>query len=185
MPPSRHNAGMTDSSNLTPIRRQLAADRETLRAAVGTVPADKRRQKPASDRWSVAEVLEHLAIVEERTVTLMQPFVANAPALDGAATPTPLDRTALRDRAQKVSAPEMIHPTGAEDAEAIWQRLQRSRDSLLALIDLCEGRDLATIERTHPALGRIDGYQWLTSIGAHEERHAAQIVEIGQQLAGA
>ena len=112
------------------------------------------------------------------------PLVSNAPALGGATTPTPFDRTALRDRSQKVSAPVMIHPTGAEDAEAIWQRLQRSRESLFALLDLCEGRDLATIERTHPALGRINGYQWLTSIGAHEERHAAQIVEIGQQLAG-
>lgn len=176
---------MADTSPLTPIRLQLSADRAALRAAVDTVSADKRQQKPAPDRWSVADVLEHLAIVEERTVALMQPLVANVPGLGGAATPTPLDRTALRDRSQKVSAPEMIHPTGAEDAQATWQRLQRSRESLLALIDLCEGRDLATIERTHPRLGRIDGYQWLTSIGAHEERHAAQIVEIGQQLAGA
>lgn len=174
---------MTDNSLLEPIRIQLAADRETLRTAVASVPADRRQQKPAPDRWSVTDVLEHLAIVEERTAALMQPLVPNAPALAGAGTATPFDRTEIRDRSVKVSAPEMLHPSGTTDAAAAWARLERSRAALLSIVELCEGRDLASIQRTHPRLGKIDGYQWLVSIGAHEERHAAQIVEIGEQLA--
>lgn len=173
---------MADNSLLDPLRRQLAADRETLRTAVEGVPADKRQQKPAPDRWSVADVIEHLAIVEERTAAMMQPLLSNVPALAGAGTVTPFDRTEIRDRSVKVSAPEMIHPSGTTDASAAWARLERSRAALLSIVDLCEGRDLAAIERTHPRLGKIDGYQWLASIGAHEERHAGQIVEIGQQL---
>lgn len=176
---------MADPSLLDPLRQQLAADRETLRAAVAGVPAEQRQQKPAANRWSVAEVLEHLAIVEERTAALLRPMVSAAQPLSGAGTLTPLDRTALQDRSVKVSAPEMIHPTGASDAAVAWARLEQSRQALLSCIDMCEGRDLASIERSHPRLGRLDGYQWLSSIGAHEERHAMQIVEIGQQLAGA
>lgn len=174
---------MTHHSLLDPIRQQLAADRETLRSAVASVPVDKHQQKPGPERWSVADVLEHLAIVEERTAAMMQPVVESAPPLPGAATVTPFDRTAMRDRSTKVAAPEMLHPTSAADTSALWTRLERSRELLLSLVERCEGRDLASVERNHPRLGKIDGYQWLLSIGAHEERHAAQIVEIGQQLA--
>lgn len=174
---------MTGSSLLDPIRQQLAADRETLRAAVAGVPSDRRHQKPGPGRWSVAEVLEHLAIVEERTAAMLQPVVENAPPLQGAATVTPFDRAAMRDRSTKVAAPDMVQPTGAVDGSALWTRLEQSREALLSVVERCEGRDLAAVERNHPRLGKIDGYQWLLSIGAHEERHAGQIIEIGQQLA--
>jgi hypothetical protein len=35
----------------------------------------------------------------------------------------------------------------------------------------------------HPALGVLDGYQWLAFVGTHELRHANQIREIGEALA--
>ena len=39
---------------------RLDESRAALRAAVEAVPAALRTRKPAQDRWSVAEVLEHL-----------------------------------------------------------------------------------------------------------------------------
>lgn len=170
-------------SPLTEIRSLLAADRASLRAAVERVPATARRERPAPGRWSVAEVLEHLAIVEERTVAALTPLVSAAPPIDAPRTATELDRTALRDRTVRVMAPEMIQPSGQLDADAAWAALERSRSALLALLDVAEGRDLTAIGRAHPRLGQLDGYQWLASIGGHEERHAAQIVEAADALA--
>jgi len=44
----------------------LADHRAELRRAVDAVPVERRELRPAPDRWSAAEVLEHLAIVERR-----------------------------------------------------------------------------------------------------------------------
>jgi hypothetical protein len=170
-------------SPLAAVRASLAADRANLRAAVERVPAAARGRRPAPDRWSVAEVIEHLAIVEERTVGALAPLVATAPPLGTPRLATHLDRTALRDRTLRVVAPELIQPSGTVDADTAWAALDRSRAALLAVLDTAEGRDLTTIGRTHPRLGQLDGYQWIASIGGHEERHAAQILEIADALA--
>ena len=174
---------MSQQSPIAAVRDSLNVDRSTLRAAVDRVPAALRMRKPAVDRWSVAEVLEHLSIVEGRLVMMLGPLLAAAPANTGAAAgPTEALRTALRNRSNRVSAPDPIQPTGAVNADEAWAALERTRAELLVLLDAAEGRDLTQVSRQHPVLGPLDGYQWLTSIGGHEERHAAQIVEIADAL---
>ena len=49
----------------------LGAHRRGVYEAVAAVPASLRDRKPAPDRWSVAEVVEHLAIVEQRVAALL------------------------------------------------------------------------------------------------------------------
>src|SRR5688572_32743529 len=49
----------------------LHQNRATLRQAVDSIPASLRERRPGADRWSVAEVLEHLAIVEKRLAKRM------------------------------------------------------------------------------------------------------------------
>jgi len=43
----------------------LDSRRAELARAVNEVPTSARGRRPSEDRWSVAEVLEHLALVEE------------------------------------------------------------------------------------------------------------------------
>jgi hypothetical protein len=184
--PLMYRWGMSATSPVHVLRASLAADRDGLRAAVERVPAALRERKPAPERWSVAEVLEHLGIVESRTVAALTPLISNAPANGAVTAPTaatPIDRVVMRDRTQRVTAPDPICPTGTVNADAAWAALERSRSALLALLDTAEGRDLTTITRTHPRLGPIDGYQWIAAVGGHEERHSLQILEIADELA--
>ena len=181
---------MTPSSPIRTLVAELEADRERLRAAVERVPHALREQRPAPDRWSVAEVLEHLSIVEVRIAGIVVDLAAKAPPLTdrggGAASPSgpvALDRTSLRDRRQRFEAPELIRPTGGPDAATAWEALERSRATLLAAAASAEGRDLAAVGRRHPAIGSLNGYQWIASVGGHEERHTLQIEEIGAALA--
>src|SRR5262245_26628223 len=46
-----------------------------LTRAVNEVPVSARNRRPSEDRWSVAEVLEHLALVEENIAPLMKRLV--------------------------------------------------------------------------------------------------------------
>jgi hypothetical protein len=176
---------MTGTSPLAAIRSTLAADRETLRVAVERIPSALRGQRPSPDRWSAAEILEHLAIVERRSTAALAARVAEAPSLDGPAVVrgTSELRQVVVDRSRAVVAPDFITPTGQVDADTAWAALQASRHELLQLTKVAEGRDLSAVSRAHPVLGQIDGYQWLSSIGAHEARHAAQIAEIAEQFA--
>jgi hypothetical protein len=176
---------MDNTSPLRAVRESLAADRAALRAAVEGVPEALRSQKPAPGRWSVAEVLEHLSIVEARSVAMLGPLIESAPAIGSPDAVTPLDRARLLDRSRKLSAPDAIQPTGTVTADAAWTALERSRVQLLEILETAEGRDLTRIGRPHPAFGTLDGYQWLAAVGGHEERHAAQILEIAGMLAAA
>jgi hypothetical protein len=177
-----YNREMTSVDPISALRAALADDRRGLREAIELVPPGRRRERPGEGRWSVAEVLEHLAIVEERSVAIIAKLAADAPARSATASapPTALDRTALRDRSRRVSAPEFIQPTGTIDADEAWARLERSRLELEVTIAAAADRDLTKVTRTHPALGPLDGYQSILAIAGHEERHAEQIREIAR-----
>src|SRR5436190_23217620 len=54
------------ASHTEELLNHLEQTRTALRDAVDSVPARHREQRVAPDRWSVAEVLEQLAIVERR-----------------------------------------------------------------------------------------------------------------------
>ena len=177
---------MKRTSPLDGLVADLKSDRDRLRSALDRVPASGRDWRPKPECWSVAGVLEHLAIVEQRAVKIVADLVAAAPPIadgsPGTIEPMVFDRTLLRDRTQRVMAPEMIQPTGRVSAEEAWASLEHSRVALIEAIRGGEGRDLSAVSRVHPRLGPLNGYQWIAAIGGHEERHAAQIDEIAVQL---
>ena len=51
-------------THLTEVLSRLDGARAALRGALDAIPAPLQRQRPAPDRWSAAEVLEHLTLVE-------------------------------------------------------------------------------------------------------------------------
>lgn len=180
---------VSSTSPLDSLMAQLNRVRHALRVAVSDVPVDLRERRPGPDRWSVAEVVEHLAIVETRTGSLIAELAAGAPAAGDDPATTPADhigaeaRAGLLDRTRKLEAPPVIRPSGALDTDAALAMLERSRDALLASFAASSGRDLGAVHRPHPRFGALDGYQWAAFTAAHEERHTAQIREIAEQLA--
>ena len=67
-------------SSLTQVFACLDRSRSGLREAVDSVPAHLRDQPPGSDRWSVAGILEHLALVDERFTAIVANKIADARA---------------------------------------------------------------------------------------------------------
>jgi hypothetical protein len=45
-----------------------------------------------------------------------------------------------------------------------------------------DGLALSEIVQPHPVLGPINLYQWIAFVGAHEARHAAQVMELRELL---
>src|SRR5436189_3473538 len=70
--------------------------------------------KPAADRWSVAQVMEHIAAAEDFLRTLAKEKVMSAPAGEPGRDVKKTDEAVLAmipDRTNKVQAPEPLVPT--------------------------------------------------------------------------
>ena len=166
----------------------LDTQHERLRAAVESVPSARREVKPSPDRWSVAEVLEHLSIVESRIERVFSKRLAEAKA-EGLARESEsslvvgtIDMDRLLDRTRRITAAEAAMPTGKLDADAAWAAAEQARNTLCNAVRDADGLALGDVIHPHPILGPINLYQWIAFVGGHEARHAAQIVELHELL---
>jgi uncharacterized damage-inducible protein DinB len=166
----------------------LDSERTALREAVESVPTDLRDKQPGVDRWSVAQVLQHLLIIEKRIGLGMNKWVTDArTGGTGAETETAsvmnsLPLQLITDRSQRRNAPDEVRPQGDIDAESAWSALEKSRETLRTAFLAGDGLALSKIIQPHPVLGAINLYQWMLFVGSHEMRHTAQVIEIAEQL---
>ena len=138
--------------------------------------------KPAPDRWSVAEVAEHITVSESALSGLVQKQIMQSPA-------TPQRRDEVKgkdeivlekvpDRNHKAQAPEFLRPTGRWATEAeLTKAFEESRAANMDYIRTTND-DLRDHFFDHPVLGTLDAYQWMLLISAHSARHTAQIEEV-------
>lgn len=167
----------------------LDATRSELGAAVENIPTGLRDERPAADRWSAAEVLDHLHIIERQVAQMLSGRIAAAkaaglvPETDRSSVLDSVDRGRITDRSRRITAPEFIRPQAGCDTASVWAALQQSRASLSAAILEGDGFALGNVVHPHPVLGPINLYQWLVFVGSHEARHTAQIREIADAFA--
>lgn len=173
----------------TELLRHLDAQHERLRTAVESIPREHRERKPNPERWSVAEVIEHLSIVEARIGRVFDAKLAEARATgaiheerDNAPVVGTIDMDRVLDRSRRITAAEAVLPSGTLDAEAAWAALERARTALRDSVRAADGLALSEIVQPHPVLGPINLYQWIAFAGAHEARHAAQVMELRELL---
>jgi hypothetical protein len=165
------------------LDRELVA----LRTAVDSVPVTRRNERPAPQRWSVAEVLEHLAMVEKSVLKACARQLASAREAgllaETGTSPIlpslPPEQVANRDRV--IAAPDRLRPTGM-DAAAAWAEIEATRAQFNDFVRSCDGLALEQVSFPHPAFGPLNLYQWLLFAAGHHARHAAQIREISHQL---
>ncbi len=167
------------------IFESLDTHRADLRKAVGEVPPELRTRRPAPERWSVIELLEHTALVERRLTYLFKQWVAEAreqglPPEDPALRPVNLE--AVLNRAYLVAASDSVQPKGHLDEAAAWTALEEARKDLKETVLSLQDLPLGGVVRPHPALGPLNFYQWVEFVGWHEARHTAQIRENGVVL---
>jgi hypothetical protein len=135
--------------------------------------------KAAPDRWSVAQVVEHIAAAEDFIRGMVQEKVMMAPAGDTGRDVKKTDEAVLAmvpDRTNKVQAPEPLVPTNRFGSpEGSIKHFMESRATTENFLKTATGL------RDHVAdspLGKLDGYEFVLLIAAHSERHTKQINEV-------
>lgn len=138
--------------------------------------------KPAPDRWSIAEVAEHLAVTETALPSMVSGQILKTPAnATPAAEKIPDARIfeVITDRSGKAQAPEMLRPSGRwSTRDEVIKAFNDGRDQNLEYIKTTTD-DLRAHAVPHPALkAPVDGFQWFLLLSAHCARHTAQIEEV-------
>jgi uncharacterized damage-inducible protein DinB len=165
----------------------LNTGRASLRESVEAVPASMRNTAPGDNRWSVAQVLEHLAIVENRFTKILRDKLASAragglgPETETSSILGSWDVAKMLDRSEKREAPEAVRPQGIDWKNALAQ-LDDARKGFLDVYQSGDGLALGTVIHSHPRFGDLNMYQWAVWVGSHEARHTEQIREIAAHL---
>lgn len=170
-----------DTGRLPEIVEVLQAARERLLDGVGSLVQADLDVTPSADRWSIGEILHHLQLVELSVARLLSRLLERA-ARDGAGPDRSagsvlgsLDHFAIEDARSKFVAPAAFTPGKGFAKQVLLEGLAESRAALLSVVEKAGAFDLSQLSFPHPALGRINGYQWFLFVGQHELRHLHQI----------
>jgi hypothetical protein len=158
----------------------LARSRTAVLNAVDGVTDDQARWKPAPERWSILEYIEHLAVSDDALVALVKRSL-EAPAQ----VETADERKAREQKIRETPvprgvnhAPDHLRPVARFDSlagavSAFLAARERTIEYAQSTTD-----DLRSHFTPHSVLGQMDGYQWLCGNARHAENHAAHVVEI-------
>jgi hypothetical protein len=145
------------------------------RTAHGLTP-EQLQYRPDASRWSVAENLEHITIVEQNILaglsrTLQMP-------------PQPEKKPAVTDElmlanfgrvVQPLVAPERVRPTSRWPAESLLDEFDAARRRTVEFaIAASDTKELRHYFMPHPFFGELDCYQWFILAAGHSARHCNQ-----------
>jgi hypothetical protein len=157
----------------------LHGTRKLLLDQVAGLSEAQWKFKPADDKWSLAEVVEHL-VLTEKGLFGMTLKVAEGPAVATPPANKTTDEAILKmvpNRDTKVKAPDMFVPTGRFGIGA--PLVQQYKDARAATLNFTRETKLDLRHHISDSpMGPTDCLQWLLFISAHNERHLAQIAEI-------
>jgi len=135
--------------------------------------------KAGPDRWSIAEVAEHIAVSESTILSLVTDKFVKMPATT-AKSPLADEKVIamITDRSQKAQAPEMLKPVNRwATRDALTKAFLADRQKTVDYVKTTND-DLRGHIAPHPAIKEIDTYQWILLLAAHSARHTAQIEEV-------
>lgn len=136
--------------------------------------------RAAEGRWTIAEIAEHIIVVEEALFGMLNARVLKSEPPKCADVFRVADNTVIltvTNRSQKFTAPEAVKPNGRwKTRDELSASFEKTRN---ITTDFVKNNkiDLRNLFGQSP-VGTIDAFQWLLFINAHSERHLAQLKEV-------
>jgi uncharacterized damage-inducible protein DinB len=160
--------------------RHLAESRERLLRMAQGLTSEQLHYCAAPGRWTVAECLEHIVMVETRIFRGIQKALESGPdpskrsALEGRDDALV---TGAANRVGRLQAPDVVAPTGRWPDEQLLPEFEAARERTREFVASTQA-DLRRHFFPHRAFGELDLYQWLLLVAGHCDRHRAQSEEV-------
>ena len=135
------------------------------------------RVRESAERWSIAEIIEHLVLFERfilGTITTCLERPAEPEKAELAASKQPLVLGLANARHIPFVSREVNLPTGRWPDAQLLSELRLARERTTAFASETEA-DLHAHFFPHVAWGDLDCYQWFLLLSQHSLRHAFQI----------
>ena len=170
-----------DATERELVVNSLHAQRERLLNAIAGLTPEQRGFRSEPERWSVAECVEHIILVENRVMDSIEQQLQCAPEPEKAAGAVGKARLIMRAvpaRGTRVKTPEGAAPSGRwPDFVGLVEAFEKTRQRSIRFAVDTEA-ELRSHFFPHFVFKDMDCYQWLVFLGAHCERHVLQIEEI-------
>jgi hypothetical protein len=161
--------------------KRLDSVHQKLISAVSALEPNVYSQRPAEGEWSVAEIVHHLCLVENRVIKELEGAIARAPQRVGLLRRL-IPTSIVSLRLVRVKAPKAMNPLDAPGKALAIENFDRARNCLKALCATHGIERFRNLIFKHPFLGEIDGVATVSFIGYHEQRHYKQIREVLRKL---
>ncbi len=150
--------------------------------AVAGITEERARQRPADGGWTIAEIVEHVAIAEEQMFFALTDRFRPIPEAQHDEQKEKRVRDAILNRSEKMTSPEMTRPTGRfESLTAALSHFRACRARTIHYVEQC-GDNQRCRSVKHPLVGIVTGYEYLLILASHPARHAAQIRELRSEI---
>ena len=162
--------------------KRFDAVHQQLASEVNAVDPALVSKQPAENEWSVAEVVEHLCLVEGAVMGYVKTKL-NEPPVKVSFLKKLLPMRIVSLRVKRLQAPKIVEPSRNLPP---MDELLKKYDTIRAdTKEVCikEGRErLRGVCFKHPYLGDMDGAATVSMLAFHEQRHLKQIRQILKKL---
>lgn len=153
---------------------------EQTKQLAASLSDEQMTELPDGEKWTIAEIIEHIAIVKDGMTRIAAKLLTQAQAAgvssDGTARLSDNFKTKAAEAATlKFEAPDRIKPTGEQTVEESLRKMEATRGELENLRPLFESVECSDFKFPHPFMGDLTAHDWLALIGGHEARHLKQI----------
>lgn len=162
--------------------RRLDAVHAELKSTVNGVDPALLAKRPGENEWSIAEVVDHLCLVEGAVMKGIKAKLAQPPVKVGFLRKFfPMRIVSLRMK--RLQAPKYVQP--ASDLPPMDELLRKYDAQRATTKEICitEGPErLSQVCLKHPYFGDMDGAAAVSMVAFHEQRHLKQIRDIIKKL---
>jgi hypothetical protein len=161
--------------------------RAKLKSSVEGLTPDEASALPEGEKWTVAQIVEHVSMVDEGAGKLCTRLLSRSEK-DG----KPSDGTvrmshtfisrATASAQQKLEAPDIVQPNAGRSIAESLAVLDQNAGKFGELLPLFESVDDTGHKFPHPYFGEMTATEWFAVKIAHEARHTRQIQALVEKI---
>ncbi len=168
------------SRDIKDIFGYLDETKESLEASLDDLSAEQMQFRPDDESWSVAQIVEHIIIVEGALKSMLETRIQAGENLDKKSEIKMSDEDVvalITNRSEKIQTQDQFQPSGKfSEADEAIEAFMDQRGAIVDWLEVAEV-DMRNYVNEFP-FGMIDAYQTVLFMAGHTERHTAQIEEV-------
>jgi len=168
--------------SIQPIVQKLARAQTSFFRAADAIPPELWSRKPRAKKWSAAELVAHLVMVERAVVGGADRIIQKTPRQIPFRKRFHVPLWLVEARLVRRKSPIPLDYGLLGHKEEMLAALRAARERTLSFLEETRHRDLSAYRWEHAFLGTLNVYEWFEMIASHEVRHTKQMKEIAAHL---